>query len=464
MANGRQDVADRHVRTLFGVGVVGDLTDGQLLERFRAQTGEAAELAFAALVERHGPMVLRTCRAVLRDSADANDAFQATFLVLMRRARSLWVRDSLGAWLHQVAHRTACCARSAALRRKKHESHATRWAARPTYDFSPDDLGEVLHEEIDRLPEPNRAAVVLCLVEGLTHEDAARALRWPVGTVQSRLARGRERLRDRLTRRGVAPALGLVLVADAAGASVPAALVGITARAAVRLGKGRWPAEAVSAAVTHLTAEAQRMIFLSKLRRSGAAALGVGLVATGVGLFAQRGSAQPDSPRSEQVQVLQIPAPYGGARMKILVSGPGDVSESFVPEVGPDGRLHVTVEHQEGKSSKLTKIICSSIQIVTLARPEPHLVAQPQPGPLAAPQPDAPAANRPQPKVPPSANGAIELPPLSGPPVADRGSNQRPPEAPPAADRDVERRLGDVKRKLDLILKAMEGSRRSDGR
>src|SRR5262245_61038256 len=121
MGKGPHDAASRYVRMLFHVGAVGGLTDGQLLERFTAQRGEAAEQAFAALVERHGPMVLRVCRSVLRDPHEAHDAFQATFLVLVRRSGSLWVRDSLGPWLHQVAYRVASCARSAAARRRRHE-------------------------------------------------------------------------------------------------------------------------------------------------------------------------------------------------------------------------------------------------------------------------------------------------------------------------------------------------------
>lgn len=102
------------LRTLFNVGAVRDLTDGQLLERFASDYGEAAELAFAVLVERHGAMVLRVCRSVLPDVYDAEDAFQATFLVLVKKARGLWVRDSLGPWLHQVAYRTASQGRLAA--------------------------------------------------------------------------------------------------------------------------------------------------------------------------------------------------------------------------------------------------------------------------------------------------------------------------------------------------------------
>ncbi len=110
MAIGKDGAVLRQLRTLFNVGTVRDLTDGQLLERFATDRDDAAELAFAVLVERHGPMVRRVCRGVLADPHDTQDAFQATFLVLVRKARALWVRDSLGPWLHQVAYRTASCA------------------------------------------------------------------------------------------------------------------------------------------------------------------------------------------------------------------------------------------------------------------------------------------------------------------------------------------------------------------
>ena len=179
-----------HLRTLFNVGTTGELTDGQLLERFATRRGEAGELAFAVLVERHGPMVLRVCRGVLADPGDREDAFQATFLVLVQKARALWVRDSLGPWLHQVAYRTASAARRAAARRRRHEYLAalSRPESRPA---AGDDLGSILHEEIERLPERFRAPVVLCDLEGCSHEQAARHLGCPIGSIKSRQARAR---------------------------------------------------------------------------------------------------------------------------------------------------------------------------------------------------------------------------------------------------------------------------------
>ncbi|MEJ7638365.1 MAG: sigma-70 family RNA polymerase sigma factor [Singulisphaera sp.] len=131
----------RSIHTVFSVGTVGGLTDGQLLERFATRDGEAAELAFAALVERHGPMVLRVCRGVLRDGHDAEDAFQATFLILARKARSVWVRDSLGPWLHGVAYHVATTARSTASRRRSREREAAEMRPRVVAEGDRDDLG-----------------------------------------------------------------------------------------------------------------------------------------------------------------------------------------------------------------------------------------------------------------------------------------------------------------------------------
>ena len=181
----------RSIGALFNAGTIGGLTDGQLLERFNARDGDGDDLAFAGLVERHGPMVLRVCRAVLRDAHEAEDAFQATFLILAIKARSIRGRDSMSSWLYSVAYNVAASARSSAARRRAHELKAGQ--ARPVaFTEAPgDDLGPVLHEELDRLPERYRAVLVLCFLEGLTQHQAAERLGWPVGTVQSRLARSR---------------------------------------------------------------------------------------------------------------------------------------------------------------------------------------------------------------------------------------------------------------------------------
>src|SRR5262245_1445511 len=181
------------LKKLYDLGSIGNLTDGQLLERFATEVQEVAELAFSALVERHAAMVWRVCLAILCDEHAAEDAFQATFLVLFRKTRSLWVQDSLGPWLHQVASRTASCLRRAIVRRQKHERRrAIRDGASPAELAAPRDseIDGAIHEEVNRLPEKLRAPIVLCDIEGRTHQEAARCLGWPIGTVKTRQLHG----------------------------------------------------------------------------------------------------------------------------------------------------------------------------------------------------------------------------------------------------------------------------------
>ena len=194
---------------LFRHGAASHLSDEELLGRFVARRDEAAEAAFAALVERYGPMVLGVCRRVLGDRHEAEDAFQATFLVLARKAGSIARRAQLANWLFGVACRTALDARARALRRKAREQrvHAmTRSQTRPAEDGEPvlDELRAILDEELARLPERYRGAVVLCELDGLSRRAAARRLGIPEGTLSSRLARAKELLRRRLGRRGLA--------------------------------------------------------------------------------------------------------------------------------------------------------------------------------------------------------------------------------------------------------------------
>ena len=207
MKTTKEGTVQRQLNTLFNIGAIRELTDGQLLERFSNRRGEVAELAFEALMQRHGPMVLRVCRAQLPDPHDTQDAFQATFLILIKKARALWIRDSLGPWLHQVAFRTASCARSNAARRRRHELRVAGMAAHllSTEDRPSPELERVLHQEINRLPDCYRIPIVLCDLEAHTCEEAARRMGCPVGTVKSWRFRGRRRLRDRLIRLGLAP-------------------------------------------------------------------------------------------------------------------------------------------------------------------------------------------------------------------------------------------------------------------
>lgn len=259
-----------NLAALLEEGTLSGVTDGQLLERFATGQGETSQRAFAALVDRHGPMVLRACRSVLGDDHDAMDAFQATFLVLVRKSRSLWVTDSLAPWLHRVACRAAGRARAQAARRRALERGAADATARlPTRDDR-DGLASVLHEELNRLPDRYRVPIVLCDLEGRSCEDAARAMGCPVGTIGSRLARGRERLRSRLARRGLAPAVGAVVAAltiDTQAASLPADL----AASAARL--GAYPGAPVVTSSAAVLAEAICWsLSMTKLISAGAAA------------------------------------------------------------------------------------------------------------------------------------------------------------------------------------------------
>lgn len=298
MARQKDRTVLKHLHTLFDVGTIRDLTDGQLLERFAIEPGERAELAFSVLVERHGPMVLRVCRGVLTDPHDTQDVFQATFLVLVQKAGSLWVHDSLGPWLHQVAYRTACQARSAAARRRRHEQKVAERTSEARTTEADDELGRLLHEEINRLPEHYRAPLVLCDLGGRSHEQAARHLGWPVGTVKSRLSRGRERLRDRLRRRGLAPDSGLIAAAlRPAGpeASVPPALAESATRAAVQSALTRTVLAGSAAA---LAKGVLRTMYVTQGLKVASILLAVTAAVSSAPLVAQvgasRGTAQPD--------------------------------------------------------------------------------------------------------------------------------------------------------------------------
>jgi RNA polymerase sigma factor (sigma-70 family) len=208
-------------------------SDAALVQRFAADRDEAA---FAELLRRHGPAVLGVCRRVLRHDQDAEDAFQATFFVLARKAGTIRRTASVGSWLYGVALRIARKARVARERRPMAEIELANVAA-TDLEQSWSDLMPVLDEEIGRLPVKYRLPFVLCHLEGKTNEQAAREIGCPLGTVLSRLSRARERLRGRLVRRGVVlsgGALAAVLAENAAGGTVPTALAGSTLQGAIR--------------------------------------------------------------------------------------------------------------------------------------------------------------------------------------------------------------------------------------
>jgi RNA polymerase sigma factor (sigma-70 family) len=282
----------RDVGRLFQSGTVAGLSDDQLLRRF-AERGDGP--ALEALLERHGPMVLAVCRQLLRDPHDAADAFQATLLVLVRKAPSLRVGDSLGPWLYGVASRVASRSRASASRRSARERTGLEPSlAVPARGRDLDDSGPVLHEELSRLPERLRAPIVHCHLEGLTHAQAAERLRCPVGTVRSRLARGRALLRERLERRGLdGPALLAAHWPVTGPARVPVPLAESTLRAAACAAAGKATAGAVSASVAGLTEGVLMSLLTTKLKAAASAVFASGLLATGAAVYAYQTQAPP---------------------------------------------------------------------------------------------------------------------------------------------------------------------------
>jgi RNA polymerase sigma-70 factor (ECF subfamily) len=252
----------RFLRQIVGPPPDPDLSDRQLLECFVRSQDEAA---FAALVQRHGPMVLGVCRRVLHDAHEAEDAFQATFLVLVHKARSIGQPESLGAWLHGVAYRSAARARQAARHRSREREPAAMPDGNPAAELVRRELRQVLDEELGQLAVKYRAPLVLFYLEGKTTEEVARQLGCPKGTVLSRLARGRDRLCKRLVRRGVAPSVA-VLVGMSMAYDVPAALATVTVKAAVRTAAGQAAAGTVPASVAALTKGVFRAMLLSKVK------------------------------------------------------------------------------------------------------------------------------------------------------------------------------------------------------
>jgi RNA polymerase sigma factor (sigma-70 family) len=274
------------------------LGDAELLERFVERRDETA---LAALVKRHGPMVWGVCRRVLGHH-DAEDAFQATFIVLVRKAASVKPREMVANWLYGVARQAALQALTAARRRSKEvqvaqmpdtEAPQDRWA----------DMRPILDEELSRLPDHYRAVVVLCDLEGRSRKEVARQLGCPEGTVASRLARAREMLAKRLTQRGVAlsgGALAAVLSQKIASAGVPVSVVSSTIKAASLCAAGQ---AAIPVKVAAVAEGVLKTMLVSKLKAAVAVVLVLGFLAIGAtALTSRTASAQDDKPTEEPVK------------------------------------------------------------------------------------------------------------------------------------------------------------------
>lgn len=289
---GAERLAVADLGRVFQGETVSGLSEWQLLERYLERRDE---IAFEALVACHAPMVLGVCRRVLGFTSDAEDAFQATFLVLVRRARDLSPRDAIGPWLYGVAVRVAARARSQAARRRSRATPLeSPLADRPVRGLDPD-LLEVLDAELGRLPVKYRLPLVLCYLEGRTHEEAARELQWPVGTVKGRLARGRELLRERLSRRGFAPAGGM-LGLFASPEIIPVfdrPLLERIVGPAGRLMAGESLAQVVSRSVTSQVEGVLSAMFLSKIRWAALAVMATGFALTSAAVLGRQAADPP---------------------------------------------------------------------------------------------------------------------------------------------------------------------------
>lgn len=359
MATGQLAPLLHYLRSVATPGVSLEIPDAELLSRFCRLRDEAA---FTALVRRHGPMVLAVCRRVLRDTHTAEDAFQATFLILARKADSLSKPELLGHWLHGVAYRTAVKARTEAARRRTHEQQAVLpQEIAPDDDFLWRDLRPVLDEEVNRLPNRYRVPVVLCYLQGQTNAEAARRLGCSRGTVATLLARAREKLRRRLTQRGVSLSVGVALTAlvrTAQGGAVPRTLEQVTVKAAALLAAGQ--TSALGALAVHAVALAKGVskgMLMEKLKLPVAIVMMTALVGTGAGVTAYCVRAQEggvteadtaDRPRPEDKTErprLQVAAPVEQPKDQKMVVR----SENFIvtaPTAEIAERVALAAEHQ----------------------------------------------------------------------------------------------------------------------
>lgn len=348
MANDTSTAGLRHLSTLFSTGITSSLSDAQLLERIQttARAASAAEAAFATLMARHGPMVLGVCRRALNDPRDVEDAFQATFVVLVRKSGVVRVDDSLGRWLYGVARRVAHRARTLAEKRRGRET--TTLVGEPALsppDIERAELLAALDDELGRLPEKYRVPVLLCDLEGLTHTEAASRLQWPLGTVKGRLAQARSLLKERLTRRGLAPhalALGAILKAEARLA-VPAHLAERTVRSAlsITLG-GQTAATLASASVIALSRGALRAMLFTKLKLFAVGLLTVLGMTAGAGILANAGhrdSERTSNRQSEPRGASSLPEKSSGDRRPTnAVAIVSDVeSDTEIVTLAPEG-------------------------------------------------------------------------------------------------------------------------------
>jgi RNA polymerase sigma factor (sigma-70 family) len=330
----------RHIEQLTASRAVHHGPDRQLLDDFAARRDEAA---FAALVSRHGPMVWRVCRRVLHHEQDAEDAFQATFLVLARNTGSIRQRDTLGNWLHGVAYRTAMKAKRSTARRRNHEARlraiVPQTAARPTWD----ETQAVLDEEIQHLLPCFREAFVRCVLEGKSSSEAAVELGCKEGTVKSRVKRARRRLQQQLARRGIklAALLAALSVAEsAARAALPATLTRTTIRFGLLVAAGSPAAGLIPSHVAALATAVTRAMLLTKAKIATAVVFAIGILSAAGAWTHQALRARENEPAAQAPAASDKPAPPAAKERPKPV--PADTSKEAVTcsgrVLGPNGK------------------------------------------------------------------------------------------------------------------------------
>jgi RNA polymerase sigma factor (sigma-70 family) len=316
MTTARLGTLLRHLQTLGAGRHEPETTDRQLLDDFAGQRDESA---FAAIVSRHGAMVLGVCRRVLGHEQDAEDAFQATFLVLARNSVSIRKREALAEWLHGVAYRTAMKAKRSAARRRSHEDQVRHSTPEAVSNPRWDEVQAVLDEEIRRLPEPFRSAFTLCVLEGKSGPQAAAELGCKEGTVSSRLTRARRLLQQRLSRRGIQ--LGTLLAAlsvaeSASRAALPAALAQAASRFGLLVAAGEPAAGVIPSHVAALATGVTRAMFLSKAKIAVVMLVAAGLFAAGAGVLRYQTAVGQESEEVPPAPAAKAPAkpPTAGAK------------------------------------------------------------------------------------------------------------------------------------------------------
>jgi RNA polymerase sigma factor (sigma-70 family) len=443
MANLGRAVLFKQMDRLYRDGSFTSQDDAHLLERYLTGRDDGA---FEAIVNLHGPMILALCRRFLRDPRDIEDAFQATFLILASRAETIRKREVLSSWLYGVAYRVATRCRSEVMRRRSLEIGAAGLEAPDRTYTACDEIGPALDQELSRLPEKYRAPIVLCYLKEQTHDQAAAALRWPVGTVRSRLARGRELLKERLTRRGYAPAsavfgFGRSLPVGSFTAVVPQPLVEATVAA---VGRGAWSSGpailfpslsmSFSGSVTTLAQGVLTTMAFSQVKWIGAGMAALGMMVGGAGawaLAAARPGEQADkapqvktvekvAPRAEVRDVNPVPprdaAPQaGGPNVEARLADLERKLDQLLRLLGPKGRNTPAVPPPvaPGALQPLPALPAANPGGVLDTVPVPSSDVTPVPTSDLPPQPRAevaltPGAPQPQPINPPTPRADVD--------------------------------------------------------